>query len=386
VRQRKVGRGTGQTGNLPSGVPRVSIVIISYNYARFLREAIHSALGQTYRDLEIIIVDDGSSDGSRRIIEEFRDRAAVIFQANRGETSAVNAGFAASGGDIVMFLDSDDMLRPTAVEEAATAWRPGLAKVQFGLEIIDAEGRSTGAIEPVYPLDYTPEKVRREFMATNTYSWPPTSGNAFSRAFLSQVMPLSTEEFPFAPDGALNTIAPLFGEIATLAKPLGVYRIHGNNMWAPYSFAPAKFEHYLEQRQREVSYLRGLAGQRGIALSASDPLNHSLPFLRYRLAAAKLNRRRTRPGVPGTLGICLLAARYLSGLDLSRRQRAAELLWFVLVGLSFGRLARHLIELRFVSSSRPPWVRRVLDRFGVRPFGRVHGEPKATSAASDPTF
>jgi glycosyltransferase involved in cell wall biosynthesis len=386
VRQREVGRVSGQNGDLPNGMPRVSIVIISYNYARFLREAVNSALGQTYRDLEIIIVDDGSRDGSRDIIEEFRDRAIVILQPNQGETSAVNTGFAASGGDIVMFLDSDDVLRPTAAEETATAWRPGLAKVQFGLEIIDAEGRSTGAIEPVYPLDYTPEKVRREFMATNTYSWPPTSGNAFSREFLSRVMPLSTQEFPFAPDGALNTIAPLFGEIATLAKPLGVYRIHGNNMWAPYSFAPAKFEHYLEQRQREVRYLRSLAAQRAVALSLSDPLNHSLPFLRYRLAAAKLNPCRARAGAPGTLGICLLAGRYLSGLDLSRRQRAAEFLWFVLVGLSFGRLARHLIELRFVSSSRPAWIKRVLDRFGMRPFSRVHGESKATNAASDPMF
>jgi glycosyltransferase involved in cell wall biosynthesis len=386
VRQHEVGQESGRTGDPPSGMPRISIVVISFNYARFLRQAIQSALGQTYRDIEIIIVDDGSSDGSREIIEEFRERAIVILQANQGETSAVNAGFAASSGDIVLFLDSDDVLRPTAVEEAAAAWRPGLAKVQFGLEIVDSEGRSIGAVEPVYPLDYTPEKLRREFVGTNTYSWPPTSGNAFSRSFLFQIMPLSTEQFPFAPDGALNTVAPLFGEIATLAKPLGLYRIHGNNMWAHHGFAPAKFEHYLEQRQREVAYLRALAARRRVVLSVGDPLNHSLPFLRYRLAAAKLNPRRTRAGAPGVLGICLLAGRYLSGLDLSRRQRAAELLWFVLVGLSFGRLARHLIELRFVSSSRPSWIKRILDRFGMRPFGRVPGRPKAPSAASDPTF
>src|SRR5215468_3422546 len=101
-----------------AGSPFVSIVVTSYNYGRYLRAAIDSALGQTYPAVEVIVVDDGSSDDSRDVISEYGDRVRVILKDNGGQASAFNAGFRACDGDIIVYLDSDDVLLPGAVASA----------------------------------------------------------------------------------------------------------------------------------------------------------------------------------------------------------------------------------------------------------------------------
>jgi len=78
--------------------PLVSIIINNYNYARFLRDAIDSALNQTYDRTETIVVDDGSTDNSREIIAGYGDRIIPVLKENGGQNSAFDAGFAASAG------------------------------------------------------------------------------------------------------------------------------------------------------------------------------------------------------------------------------------------------------------------------------------------------
>src|SRR5689334_13928789 len=98
---------------------QVSIVIDNYNTARFVGEAIESALGQTRPDVEVVVVDDGSTDGSRDVIAGFEGRVRVVLQENRGQAGAVNTGYAAVSGDVVLFLDGDDVLLPGAAAAAA---------------------------------------------------------------------------------------------------------------------------------------------------------------------------------------------------------------------------------------------------------------------------
>jgi len=93
----------------------VSIIIGNYNYQDYVSAAIESALSQTYTSCEIIVVDDGSTDSSRDAIRSFGDKVKTIFKQNGGQASAFNAGYAASTGDIVCFLDSDDLFLPTKV-------------------------------------------------------------------------------------------------------------------------------------------------------------------------------------------------------------------------------------------------------------------------------
>src|SRR3712207_698742 len=103
-----------------SEIPLVSIIITSYNYELYIKETINSALNQTYSNIEVIVVDDGSKDDSPNIIAEFGNQIIPILKINGGQASAFNAGFNTSKGEIVIFLDSDDVLLPTAIERVVT--------------------------------------------------------------------------------------------------------------------------------------------------------------------------------------------------------------------------------------------------------------------------
>src|SRR5688572_2252661 len=92
-----------------------SVVINNFNYGRFLGSAIESALAQTYPQIEVIVVDDGSTDESRSVIASFARRIKSVLKENGGQASALNAGFKASQGGVIIFLDADDTLLPTAV-------------------------------------------------------------------------------------------------------------------------------------------------------------------------------------------------------------------------------------------------------------------------------
>src|SRR6266481_6499107 len=86
--------------------PLVSILISNYNYGTYLGDAIESALQQTYDKLEVVICDDGSTDGSRQILERYRSqdrRIIVVYQGNSGQSLALNAAFQKSAGDIICF-------------------------------------------------------------------------------------------------------------------------------------------------------------------------------------------------------------------------------------------------------------------------------------------
>jgi glycosyltransferase involved in cell wall biosynthesis len=99
-----------------SNLPLASIIITSYNYEKFLSRAIDSAFQQTYPVKEIIVVDDGSTDNSRHIINSYGDQITSVFQENKGRAFATNAGFFASQGEIIFFLDADDIFFPHKVE------------------------------------------------------------------------------------------------------------------------------------------------------------------------------------------------------------------------------------------------------------------------------
>src|SRR6266540_1479939 len=93
-----------------SKMPSVSVVIPTYNRASLLREAIDSVLNQTFNDLELIIVDDGSTDNTEEVVHSFTDhRLMYLKQQNEGASSARNAGIQAATGEFIAFLDSDDL-------------------------------------------------------------------------------------------------------------------------------------------------------------------------------------------------------------------------------------------------------------------------------------
>lgn len=120
----------------------VSVIIPNYNNARFLGQAIDSALAQTLPPREVIVVDDGSTDGSPQVLDGYGDRIRVIRQRNQGVAVARNTGAAIASGDLLAFLDSDDTWLPHKLERQVGrfAAEPTLGLVHGGYEVIDAAG------------------------------------------------------------------------------------------------------------------------------------------------------------------------------------------------------------------------------------------------------
>ncbi len=122
----------------------VSVVIPNYNYAHYLREAIDSVLAQTYPEIEVIVVDDGSSDTSREVLTGYGDGVKTVFQENQGVSAARNNGVAASSGEFVAFLDADDSWLPSKIERQVERFRsnPALGLIHVAVNEVDADGNS----------------------------------------------------------------------------------------------------------------------------------------------------------------------------------------------------------------------------------------------------
>jgi len=99
-----------------AGTPLISVIIPSYNYAAYLADAVESCLKQTYRKIEIVVIDDGSTDNTQEVAAGYKDRINYIYQRNSGVSSARNKGLEAAKGEYIAFLDADDYLTDDAIE------------------------------------------------------------------------------------------------------------------------------------------------------------------------------------------------------------------------------------------------------------------------------
>ena len=134
----------------------VSVIVPVYNVAPYLREALDSVVNQSYKDLEIIIVDDGSTDGSASICEEYAasdNRIKLVHQPNKGLSGARNTGLELATGDFVSFIDSDDSISPVFVESLVNAIVSSSASIAIcRLSSIDTSGNMSGvAATSVFP-------------------------------------------------------------------------------------------------------------------------------------------------------------------------------------------------------------------------------------------
>lgn len=244
-----------------------SIIINNYNYGRYLGKSIESALKQTYPNTEVIVVDDGSTDNSREIIAQYIDWVIPIFKENGGQGSAYNIGFNASRGDVICFLDSDDMLLPTAIEKAVSLFdNEDIVKVQWPLYVIDRTDKETGELMPKQtPID----ENLREFVIQNGPFYdsnftPP--GSAWSRKFLEKVFPVPELPYKLGADEYLITLAPIFGQIRTLKDPHGCYRLHGSNNYFSRELDDSRIEDYIARFEVNSQVLNKYLNTQGITI------------------------------------------------------------------------------------------------------------------------
>ncbi len=329
-----------------SSAPTVSVVIPCYNYERYVGLAIDSVVRQTHPATEIIVVDDGSTDGSAAVIQGFAG-VRYIHQANAGHVSAFNQGYAVSKGEIVLFLDADDFLEPRAIEEVVAHWKTGCAKLQYELNVIGGDGQALGRHFCNYAEGYDDRAVRDEFSRFGTYQWPVCTGNAYARWFLDKLMPLQVK---VAPDGYLNTVAPVYGDVVTVDKVLGHYRLHTQNQsyhGTDKNRMDLRFSKQIGLRTSEFIGLREHAKKNGVPLPAKNLLDNEIVFINYRLMVKKLG------GVYDPMegdSVARLWGQAI-GQVLSRRlrlkTRITQAVWFTALVLAPKPMARALIMLRF---------------------------------------
>ena len=209
----------------------VSVIILSYNYARYLEQCIESVLAQDYEPLEVIVVDDGSTDDSRAVIESYDGRLLASFKQNGGMVSAMNHGFELAQGAVVMFVDSDDYLLPGAVAAHARALRhPGVVRSQAFMTVLDESTPSKRTIPGANAAEGDLHELVLQ-RGPGAYVSSPNSGNAWSRQFLERVFPLPDGLKAIGGETFLMDAAPLFGKIVTLKhQPRAAYRLHTSNM------------------------------------------------------------------------------------------------------------------------------------------------------------
>lgn len=335
----------------------VSIIINNYNYARFLRAAICSALHQTYQRTEVIVVDDGSSDASREIIAEYSDRLTVVLKENGGQASACNAGFAHSQGDVIIFLDADDVLLPNTTCYVAETFKanPSAAKVQYRMEVVDASGAPTGRLKPPPHIPLLSGDLRRHYLTfPDDVMRMATSANAFPAAVLRQVMPIPEPEYRAGADTYLAHVTPLFGPVISLGENGAYYRVHGANGYEVTSLNMDRIRRNITHARQTHTYIQRFADQLGLPSRrgrANDILAVSFVANRMtslKLAAAQHPVRTDRLWRLSVLGVKAAFRRF----DVPLVMKLVFAGWFVVMLLAPRPLAWWLAEQFFFPEAR----------------------------------
>ncbi len=215
--------------------PLVSVLITSYNYARYLEEAIGSVYAQTYRNIELIIVDDGSEDDSREAIGRAVRHAPFctksIFKTHGGQASALNAGFDMARGELVCLLDSDDAWRPEKVERMVrfALERPDGGVYQHQLDAGNGQPKRNSLMNGDIlaqwrELGEVNVAVHSDMVAV----FVPSTGLMWRKAILERIFPIP-EALVACPDAYLTRSACCYGPLYSLHEVLGSWRDHGKN-------------------------------------------------------------------------------------------------------------------------------------------------------------
>lgn len=206
---------------------KVSVIIPNYNYARYLSEAVESVLNQSYKPIEIIVVNNGSTDNSLEVLKAFENRFRLIDQSNLGQSGARNSGLNQATGDYIAFLDADDYWHPEKIEKQVKLLSNNTRLVYCGIERFStAERKITSKAKPIFRGNCS------EYFLTEPAVSIVLSGEStaiFSRTLINQVGNF---------DGNLNSAAgwdffrrcSRFSDFDFVPESLTYYRVHNANM------------------------------------------------------------------------------------------------------------------------------------------------------------
>lgn len=343
--------------------PAVDVVIDSFDYGRFLAAAIDSALSQTHANTRVTVVDDGSSDDSLEVAGAYGERIGVIAKANGGQASALNAGFAATEGEFVTFLDADDVLCADYAAAAVQALSSQAAAVKavFRARVIDEAGVPTGRMEPSPHLPLSRGDLRAATLG-NAFDlvWPPLSAQVFRRSALAHVMPIPEDDFRTLADWYLAHATSLLGDVVALERVGACYREHGANAYlvGRGETSLAQVRTGIVHEERTGRHLERIARAQGLVPPAR--VERSTATLARRLISLRLDPG-AHPAPADRRG-----ALWLEGLrsvgrrrDLALRVRVALAAWLGLMAIAPRPLAPRLATV-FLQPARRGRIARAL--------------------------
>lgn len=216
--------------------PLVSILINNYNYGRFLDDAVTSALSQTYTNKEVVVVDDGSTDDSALVLQKYADSVRIIHKANGGQASAFNAGFNNSRGEIVCFLDADDMYARDKLERIVANFARYPESEWCFDKVLHTDERMNPLADVVcsnkaYYLDCRREMRRGTLRKYLPMQIPATSGLSFKRGLLEKFFPIPESESCSMCENYMKYIAVGTSKGIILDAQLTLQRLHGSNLF-----------------------------------------------------------------------------------------------------------------------------------------------------------
>jgi glycosyltransferase involved in cell wall biosynthesis len=197
---------------------RVSIVVPAYNHARFLAQAVDSVLAQTHPEVELLVLDDGSTDGTRQVLEKYGRRFQWETQANLGQAATLNKGWARAGGEILSYLSADDYLHPEAVARAVECLErnPDAVLSYCDFTQVDEDGR-------VLDMICTPEFSFEAMVLEGVCA--PGPGAFFRRSAYARAGGWN-EGLKRIPDFEYWLRMAQLGRFQRIAEVLAYYRVH----------------------------------------------------------------------------------------------------------------------------------------------------------------
>jgi glycosyltransferase involved in cell wall biosynthesis len=289
----------------------VTVVVDCYNHEPYVEAALASVLGQDWNGVEweLVVVDDGSKDATADRARAFAPRARVIRQANQGQGQAFNAGALGAKGDILCFLDGDDVWYPGKISAVRRefAAHPDAVFVQHPLQAVDVAGNVVRR-----PRAFPPARVELRDVLEGRDVMVGTSGLSVRRSAFERIAPVP-KELTTCADEYVSKHALFFGPGRTVPEILGGLRLHDRNSFQSLNWRPASLERFLQmrdlldgrlemrlrgsglemtpegrrarllERQTKLILLHGWRGDRAASLSAWNALRRELPLSRFNL-------------------------------------------------------------------------------------------------------
>ena len=341
--------------------PTLSVIINNFNYEHFVGKAIESLLEQTAEGLQIIVVDDCSTDKSREVIldydRRFPGRITRVFQpVNSGQGAGFNAGYAVSTGQLVMFLDADDFMLPGGGDIIRGNFEAGITVYHYRMHYTDATNALRDEVYPPLHEQLANGDASNDLQAKGRYKGTITSGLVFDRTVLERTMPMDPEAFRYGGDGYLCAVAPLYGPVRSYETAVCAYRLHQRQHTSRREeqarLARWRISHDIERYKALTDH----AGKLGLSVAADLGAQDEQHLFERIVSVLFEPEAHTIPGE--TLPKAIRRIRKLAWQTRTGLRRVMTWLWWSVLLHAPGSIQYGLMRLKLDPATRPEWLKK----------------------------